>query len=258
MMVRKLLLLKVWVVTSITLIVAACGRETSSTNTNPPTYDLQLRFVNFMGNDTAKVNTNYTNAAGEVFSLTNFQYYISNIACYNSTSGRWETLDGQYYLVSIASDSSRIINLKVSNRNYSQIRFLLGVDSTRNVSGVQSGALDPLNGMFWTWNSGYIMAKLEGWSNVSTAPANSMSYHIGGFRTGENAARTITFNLTTAISIPTNGKSIVTLHADGLRWFTGVHNLRIATQAIVHNPGVAAMRFADNYERMFTLVNVQN
>ena len=250
--------LKIWGFIAIAIITAACGREGSGTNVNPPAYDVQLRFINFMGGDTAKVNNNYTNAAGEVFILSNFQYYISNIAFYNNTTNRWETLDGQYYLVSIASDSSRTINLKVSNRNYSQLRFLLGVDSTRNVSGVQSGALDPLNGMFWTWNSGYIMAKLEGRSNVSTAPANSMSYHIGGFRTGENAARTITFNLTTPINIPTNGKSVATLHADGLKWFTGVHNLRIATQAIVHNPGVAAMQFADNYERMFTLVNVQN
>jgi len=36
--------------------------------------------------------------------------------------------------------------------------------------------------MFWTWNSGYIMAKLEGTSPVSSQPNNKFEYHIGGFR----------------------------------------------------------------------------
>ena len=37
----------------------------------------------------------------------------------------------------------------------------LGVDSLRNVTGVQTGALDPAMDMYWTWNTGYVMAKLE-------------------------------------------------------------------------------------------------
>jgi hypothetical protein len=51
------------------------------------------------------------------------------------------------------------------------IRFLLGVDSARNVSGIQTGALDPARGMFWTWNSGYVMAKIEGSSPSAHVPA---------------------------------------------------------------------------------------
>ena len=46
--------------------------------------------------------------------------------------------------------------------NYNSLSFLLGVDSMHNVSGAQTGALDPANDMFWTWNSGYVMAKMEG------------------------------------------------------------------------------------------------
>jgi hypothetical protein len=67
----------------------------------------------------------------------------------------------------------------------------LGVDSIRNVSGIQTGALDPLKGMFWTWNSGYVMAKLEGSSESSNSAGNRFTYHIGGFRPGMNVLKTI-------------------------------------------------------------------
>ena len=38
----------------------------------------------------------------------------------------------------------------------------LGVDSVLNYNGVHEGALDPINGMYWTWQTGYIHCKLEG------------------------------------------------------------------------------------------------
>jgi hypothetical protein len=44
--------------------------------------------------------------------------------------------------------------LNTSLKNITAIKFLLGVDSLKNVSGIQTGALDPAKGMFWTWNTG--------------------------------------------------------------------------------------------------------
>lgn len=59
---------------------------------------------------------------------------------------------------------------------------LLGVDSLSSISGIKSGALDPRNGMYWTWNSGYIFFKLEGRIN-----GKAFIWHIGGY-SGTQAA----------------------------------------------------------------------
>ena len=56
----------------------------------------------------------------------------------------------------------------------------LGTDSSTNVSGNLDGDLDPINGMYWAWNSGYINFKLEGyWNNRAE---EKFEYHIGGYR----------------------------------------------------------------------------
>ena len=46
-------------------------------------------------------------------------------------------------------------------------------------------------GMFWTWNSGYIYARLEGQSDSAKAPAHRFTWDIGGYKAAANAAREI-------------------------------------------------------------------
>jgi hypothetical protein len=57
--------------------------------------------------------------------------------------------------------------------------MLLGVDSATNVSGAFGGDLDPTNGMYWTWQSGYINVKVEGRSPA--APGGVFELHLGGY-----------------------------------------------------------------------------
>jgi hypothetical protein len=44
---------------------------------------------------------------------------------------------------------------------------ILGIDSIQTVRTDFMGVLDPIHGMFWTWNSGYINVKIEGTSQTS-------------------------------------------------------------------------------------------
>lgn len=61
-----------------------------------------------------------------------------------------------------------------------QTAFFFGTDSLTNVSGNIDGPLDPINGMYWAWNSGYINFKLEGyWGTHYDQP---IEFHIGGYR----------------------------------------------------------------------------
>ena len=131
--------------------------------------------------------------------------------------------------------------------SFTKIEFLLGVDSIRNVSGIQTGALDPAKGMFWTWNSGYIMAKLEGESPLANAAGNRFTYHIGGFRFGINTVRKISLN------IANNQNNEIHINADINQWFKSKSEIRIAETNNCQTPGTLAVKFADNYANMFTI-----
>jgi len=140
--------------------------------------------------DTAK----YFNALGQPFFITKFKYYISQIELINEKGKKTES--HEVFLINEEEPASKKISIsKVKDGEYSQIQFILGVDSLRNCSGAQSGALDPIHAMFWTWNSGYIFLKLEGKSTESSATGNIFEYHIGGYKEPSNCIQTIHFNL---------------------------------------------------------------
>ncbi len=117
--------------------------------------------------------TSYTNSSGESFTVTKLKYYISNVRLLNADSVVYSLPDG-YFLVDESNQPSTKLSFpNVPGGAYTSIKFTLGVDSARNVSGAQTGALDPANGMFWTWSSGYIFYKLEGTSTA--APVESLT-----------------------------------------------------------------------------------
>lgn len=66
----------------------------------------------------------------------------------------------------------------------------LGIDSLTNVSGAMGGVLDPSLGMYWTWQSGYINAKLEGvfWKD---GLGSEFQFHLGGYAHPFNSYREI-------------------------------------------------------------------
>lgn len=203
---------------------------------------LTIRFNNRFGNEQLLPEQTYSLNNTDTLVINRFKYYISHIQLTN-TEGKTIIPENQYYLIDIADEKSSSIQLNVPAGNYTGIRFLLGVDSIRNVSGVQTGSLDPLHGMFWTWNSGYIMAKLEGTASSSMIAGKQFTYHIGGFRKHQNTTRLIQLQSTAF----TDSLTIV---ADAAKWFNGIN---IAKEPVCHSPGTLAVRFADNYSNMFSI-----
>ena len=96
-----------------------------------------------------------------------------------------------FHLIDESVPESQSFSLSVPEGNYSSLNFLLGVDSLHNVSGAQTGELDPAKDMFWTWNSGYVMAKLEGNSPSSALVNHKYEFHIGGFSGKYNVLKNI-------------------------------------------------------------------
>jgi len=206
---------------------------------------LQLRFINTVGDTIMQPGATYRNAFGEAFNIRNFKYYITNISL-RSSDGQLHPLTREHFLIDEADSASKTIIVKHNIAKAAAIRCMLGVDSIRNVSGVQTGALDPMKGMFWTWNSGYIMAKLEGKSAASKSLGNYFTYHVGGFKNGENVSRWIELPLE-------NDATIITIKADAGKWFNAIQPITIGEHPICHEPGKLAMLIADNYAQMFSV-----
>lgn len=80
-------------------------------------------------------------------------------------------------------DSVANIQIKIPNVNAQSdtLTFGIGIDSSLHAKGIQSGVLDPIHGMYWTWQSGYINFKLEGQIKIQQHWQN-FQFHIGGYR----------------------------------------------------------------------------
>lgn len=203
--------------------------------------------------------TSYTNAFNEPYTVKTFKFYISQIDLVNTDSAITYRLDrSSYFLVDQSSPAASVIALKPVAHRYNQLRFVVGVDSTRNVSGAQTGALDPSNGMFWTWNSGYIMAKLEGTSPLSNQPGNRIEYHIGGFKEPYNVLRRIELPLPNvqAGTFRAGAASSIVLSANVNAWFHNPNDLHIAQTPVFMTPGDTSRKIAENYSHMFNVTSV--
>ncbi len=209
---------------------------------------ITLRFQHAIGGEKLALETPLQNMLGEQMMIEKFKYYLSHFAV-EDYKGNIRKLPVHYYLVDEADSLSKTISLTIPISSIKNLHFLLGVDSIKNVSGAQLGALDPSNGMFWTWNSGYIMAKLEGTSDVSTTQGHRFIYHIGGYKKGQNAARKIML----PISKMDKNVSEIIITADINQWFISKTSLRIASSPVCHDPGNLAVRIADNYQNMFSI-----
>lgn len=212
------------------------------------TQQLMIDFQNRFGNALLLPEQSYL-MNGDTLTINRFKYYISHFMLINE-QGKKIPLPVQYYLIDAADEASGKITLNIPIGKYQSIHFLLGVDSLRNVSGVQSGALDPLHGMFWTWNSGYIMAKLEGTASSSQIAGKQFTYHIGGFRGNNHTARSISLPLSLS-------DHPITIIADAKKWFEGPNPLVISKEPVCHSPGSLAVRIANNYANMFSIASQQ-
>lgn len=253
---------------AILLLLSACSKSEDTL----PDFDeknlasLSLEFDNIVGDRTLSLNNStnlYTNAAGEKFSISMLQYFISNIKL-STADGKTYIVnpDSSYFLISGANKASRFAKVKVPVADYTQLSFVIGVDSLRSTMPLErrTGVLDPAAGghgdagMYWGWNSGYIFFRFEGNSSVISNDANGdpsglqrFKYHIGGF--GGYSAPTINNIKTISLDLRPAGiarvrkdrQSNIHLFADVMKVFNGSNSFQIAA-----HPNVMFSAFSTN------------
>lgn len=209
-------------------------------------HPLIIRFSHVVGDLPLELSTTtYRNAFGEPFSVEQCKYYVSAIRIAGEEGTTQTILEGSH-LVDAADTTTLTLQATTTITKITDIHFDIGVDSLANTGGAHTGDLDPMLGMFWTWNTGYIDARIQGYSDSAHAPAHRFTWDVGGYRPGQDAKRTIT------LQVPQQ-KSDIDIRVDLLRWFDGKHPVHLAKSPMCHQPGALAMQLADNYATMFSI-----
>ncbi len=221
------------------------------------TNSVDVNITNMAGSVPLALNTQtYVNANLDTFNVTTFKYYISNIQLVREDGFIFKETESYHLILQNDTTSCKFSIPNIPLGNYKSIEFTIGVDSLRNCSGAQSGALDPVNDMFWDWSQGYIFAKMEGQCN--NASSGKFFHHIGGFTGTWNAIVKTTPSFgTKMIQVVSDKVPKLYMKADIMKWFNGPTIIDIATYSSVAS-GKKGSEISANYKNMFSVAAIKN
>jgi hypothetical protein len=143
---------------------------------------VSLQFVPVVNHFPLVPDSSYRLSDGSTMRLETLKFYVTGLQLLQDHQVVFEE-ENSFHLVDIRDTTSLTVKIKVpSGPDYDQIVFQLGIDSTTSVAGARGGDLDPVHGMYWTWQSGYINLKLEGYLSSCQSADHSFELHLGGYR----------------------------------------------------------------------------
>ncbi len=165
----------------------------------------------------------YQNAAGNYYSVSRLQYYLSN-AVLKTATGKAVFTKGLHY-IDATRGVEKITLQQIPVGTYTSIQFLIGLDSLTNQSYSLPNTLDNIN-MSWpdVMGGGYHFIKLEGqYLNTNGAP-KGYAVHLG-----TNAALVNHQPLNIMLTVEQNKTSQLTLAMNINAWYTQPHNFNFNT-----------------------------
>jgi hypothetical protein len=251
-------------ITLFSVSLQSCKKDEEEPIDETPTEtkgNFRIEFEHKFGAADFDFGTAYTNSSSEQLTFSTVKYYVSDVKLTKTDGSTWSA-PNSYYLVDVSNAVSTLITIPdVPTADYKGFSFTLGVDSTRNVSGDQTGALDPANSMFWSWNTGYIFTKIEGTSPQITDMGGAFEYHLGGFKesNGTNAIKYFSHNFSGEVmSIKPTATPQVHMVVDIAQIFNGANTLSVATTPMVHMPGAMAVGLQTNFASGFEYEHLHN
>ena len=244
---------------AVMMMAVACKKDEVTPVTDNPTPSttgsVNVELEHLIQDLPMVLNQQYILNNGDTMSFSTFRYYVSNIQLVKADGSKWSE-PNSYHLVDLSDESSALLTLNdVPMADYTGVNLMIGVDSLHNVSGAQEGALSVANGMFWSWNTGYIFIKMEGTSTQSMNDA--FTYHIGGF-SGANSAiqsKSLDFGGAVLMARP-DAIPQVHLSIDVQSLFED--NIQTNVNPMVHMPGAAAVAVANAFSNVWTFEHIHN
>lgn len=129
--------------------------------------------------------------------FSELKVYLSN---YSLSIGNNIIVLNSVDLIDNENANSQVILDSIKLNPFNTLSFNFGLDSLINTSGILDGDLDPINGMYWAWNSGYIHLKMVGKSSLVPSTKNEFEFHLGGYRKPNET--------NFKVSIPINGNNL--------------------------------------------------
>lgn len=239
-------------------LVSGCKKDSDSLTTTGP---VSFTVRNTAGSqDLALNSTTATTAAGETFTVSTFEYYLSNIK-FTKSDGTVYAAPDTYFLVDQAKPNSLSFTVpNVPAGTYTGVSFVVGVDAQKTGltdPATFTGDLNQANNMYWTWNSGHIFLKLEG-TITSTSPNKPLTCHIGGYTDPNNAIVTAAPAFNGAkLMVQANHTAQVALAANITKIFDGPTPTTLSTFTGVHMPSTQSVQLAQNYAAgMFSIEKI--
>jgi len=184
----------------------------------------------------------YSNDKKDSFQIEILKFYLSDFSLWNDEVLVFKSPQLPV-LIDLEKPESKILPIESPNRlTFNVLKFNLGIDSLTNVSGAFGGDLDPTNGMYWTWQSGYINFKLEGTSSISPARKNVFQYHLGGYQVPYYGLR--------EIKLPVSNLETIHIILNLSSFFEYVASKEIYQ---VMSPNQKAMYVADEIAKLFSV-----
>jgi hypothetical protein len=201
-----------------------------------------------------------TTTAGETFTVSTFEYYLSNIK-FTKSDGNVYAAPDTYFLVDQATPKSLSFTVpNVPVGEYTGVSFIVGVDAQKTGltdPSTFTGDLNQANNMYWSWNSGHIFLKMEG-TLTSTNPTKALRCHVGGYTAPYDAVVTAAPAFGSYKLAVQSGKTpSVALRATVTKLFEGPNPVTLSTFMGAHMPGAQSVQIAQNYAAgMFTVTGI--
>jgi hypothetical protein len=191
----------------------------------------------------------YITDQNDTISIHLFKFYLSNLNLEASTKLNYPKRRNSY-LIDVEDTITLTLKInEIPTSYYNGINFLIGVDSLTNISGALDGDLDPIKGMYWAWNTGYISAKLEGTFKNKNSSKNKFEFHIGGYQQPYTSSRAVSISFD-EIKLQECDTLIVNCYVDLAVWFSGNETLPLNKLNTVVHPCKASYEMANKYAEM--------
>jgi hypothetical protein len=225
--------------------------------------NLKLEFDNVYKSANFAMNTNYTNANGEVIAASKAMYIVSNIVLTKADGTTFIYPKSQsYFIVDELTPATLTLNLSnIPAGNYTKVKYGIGVDKTQWEAGATGQgdflATAQAAGMMWSWSAGYKFVALEGTFTSSTVPsATQFKLHTGQTGTDYNYTE-VTLDFPENALVRTTITPQVHIMADLSQLIDGTNKINFSESATVMGGAKLALVTA-NISSMFTIDHVHN
>ena len=176
------------------------------------------------------------------YKIDEFRFYISKVKFILRNGESIHDLAQAHLLQIDEKKIPGVVFSQIERERIASIQLTIGTDSLMNVSGILDGDLDPILGMYWAWNTGYINTKIEG-SLTQNNQNTQFEYHIGGYLPPFQTSHEITLDVS-----KTNADINIRIDLDHFLTHVNIENV-----PSVLIPGKKASELSNHFKNSFSI-----